>query len=236
MKEIIIVGAGGSGMDIISIINSINKINNEWKILGFLDDNSELLGEKIMGYSVLGNIDDGKDYPDSYFVSSIANPTNRIVRSKVFKRIKKYTNNFATIIHPSVIIYDNVDIGLGTVINAGCILGSKVRIGTNVHLGYGCNIAHETILDDNVSMGSGVNLSSGVIIGVDCYIGAGVSSTHDISVDENILVTVGSSVVTNLNRNIYDTWIGTPAISLKEFMRNKIAINKYNGTIKEEQK
>ncbi|TDL99962.1 MAG: transferase [Flavobacteriaceae bacterium] len=226
MKEIIIVGAGGSGMDVICIINSINKIKNEWKILGFLDDNSELLGEEIMGYRVLGNIEDGKEYSDAYFVSSIANPTNRIVRKQVFNRIKKYTNNFATIIHPSVIIYEDVDIGLGTVINAGCILGSKVRLGTNVHVGYGCNIAHETIINDNVSMGSGVNLSSGVIIGVNCYIGAGVSSTHDICVDENILVTVGSSIVTNLKRNIYDTWIGTPAISLKEFMRNKIVLKK----------
>ena len=221
MKDLIIVGAGGAGMDIISLVHSINKIKEEWRILGYLDDNPDLFGNEILGYKVLDTIDNGSKFSSAYFVSSIANPTNRKVRRNVWNRIKLYSNKFATLVHPSVVFYDDVIIESGSVINAGSILGTKAIIRENVHLGYGCIISHETELKNHVSLGSGVRLSSGVIVGDDCYIGSGVSTSHDIEIDPDILVTVGSAVVSDLRYKISDTWIGNPAISLNTFFRNK---------------
>jgi sugar O-acyltransferase (sialic acid O-acetyltransferase NeuD family) len=220
MKKIIVLGAGGSGMDILGIIYAINKEKKEWDILGFLDDNLALHGKELDGFKVLGSIDEAINYPDSYFISSIADPTNRIVRRKVWDRVKKYGFRFATLVHPAAIIYKNVCIGEGCVINANCVLGSSVVLENNIHLGYSCNVAHETRIKSHCSFGTGVNFSSGIIVGEDCYIGAGVSATHDVKIDDNILIAVGSAIIDDLKHNSQNIWIGIPAIPIKEYMRN----------------
>ena len=39
MNEIVIVGAGAFGREVVWLIERINKVNNQWKIKGFIDDN-----------------------------------------------------------------------------------------------------------------------------------------------------------------------------------------------------
>ena len=41
------------------------------EILGFLDDNEELIGKKIYNFPVLGTISQSKKYKNAYFTSSI---------------------------------------------------------------------------------------------------------------------------------------------------------------------
>lgn len=225
MKDLIILGAGGAGWDIVSLVHSL-KDQDEWTILGFLDDNKELIGKEFCGVRVLGTIDDCVNYPNSFFVSSIANPTNRLVRKYIWDRVKKHGLKFATLIHPSVILYDNVVVEEGCVINANCVLGTNAHLYPDVHLGYACNVAHETKILEHTSMGSAVNLSSGVIINANCYIGAGVSSTHDVEVEEDTLVAVGSAIVTNMKRQQERMWIGVPAITQKKYQEDLI-LRKY---------
>ena len=124
MKDLIVLGAGGSGWDIISIVRAINRVKEEWNIIGFLDDNENLHDKVFCGVKVIGSIEDCVKYHDAYYISSIANPTNRLVRRKIWDKVKKHHLQFATLIHPSAIIYDNVTIKEGCVVNANCMLGN----------------------------------------------------------------------------------------------------------------
>ena len=90
MKDLIILGAGGAAAMMIDLINDINEVSAEWRILGFLDDNPKLLNTTMSGYKVLGTIDDAHKYLEAYFTSSIAHPNNRFVRRKVYERQGKY--------------------------------------------------------------------------------------------------------------------------------------------------
>ena len=222
MKDLIILGAGGAGWDIVSLVHSLPD-KGEWNILGFLDDNDSLHGKEFCGVKVIGSIDECNKWPDAYYVSSIANPTNRLVRKYIWDRVKKYGLKFATLIHPSVIMYDNVVVEEGCVINANCVLGTNAHLYSDVHLGYACNVAHETKIFEHTSMGSAVNLSSGVVINANCYIGAGVSSTHDVEVEEDTLVAVGSAIVTNMKNKEERMWIGVPAVTQEKYQDVLIA-------------
>lgn len=227
MKDLIILGAGGSGYDVVSIVNHINNIHTTWNILGFLDDNVDLIGREIMGLKVLGNIDASCDYKNSFFVSSIAHPNNRKVRKRIYERVREAGGRFATIVHPSVTIYEDVEIGEGVIINSNCSIGTRARIHDDVHIAHGCNIGHEAVIGAHCALGGGVNLSSGVEIGEGCYIGCGVSSTHDIRVEADTLVTVGSSIVRNLrHKEGCDTFIGNPAENSNNYMRKQFVLRK----------
>ena len=50
MKKLIIVGAGGFGREVYNWAMDVQKVNNEWKIGGFLDKNPRAL-EKYDNYS-----------------------------------------------------------------------------------------------------------------------------------------------------------------------------------------
>ena len=230
MRDLIILGAGGAGFDIISIVTQINRVSPTWNILGFLDDNEELMGLRFMEYRVLDTIESAISYKGAFFISSIAHSGRRFIRKNIFEKIKSFGGEFATIIHPNVTIYEGTMIGEGCVINANCVIGSKAIIGIDVHIAYGCNIAHETIIGDHCALGSGVNISSGVNIGDNSYIGCGVSTTHDVNILQNSLVTVGSAVVRPLEtadvEKTNNTWIGNPAENSIKYMRKQAVLDK----------
>ena len=86
---------------------------------------------------------------------------------------------------------------------------------------------------EHTAMGSAVNLSSGVVIGANCYIGAGVSSTHDVTIEEDTLVAVGSAIVTNMKHQDNRMWIGVPAVTQDKYqdllMARKYVLKQINN-------
>lgn len=56
--NVIIIGAGGHSKIVIDILEE----NNEFNILGLLDDNKDIHGELVLGKKILGNIESIKDY------------------------------------------------------------------------------------------------------------------------------------------------------------------------------
>ena len=57
MKDVVIIGAGGFAREVAWLIEEINKKNEQWNILGFIDDNSENVGKSLNGYKIIGNTD-----------------------------------------------------------------------------------------------------------------------------------------------------------------------------------
>ena len=59
MKDVVIIGAGGFAREVAWLIEEINKKNEQWNILGFIDDNTENIGKSLNGYKIIGNTDEG---------------------------------------------------------------------------------------------------------------------------------------------------------------------------------
>lgn len=83
MKDIVIIGAGGFGREVAWLIEDINKVNNEWNIVGFVDDNKSIQGTEINGYKVVGDIDWLKEQ-ELFVVNAIGDP---IIKKKVMDRL-----------------------------------------------------------------------------------------------------------------------------------------------------
>ena len=54
-KQILIFSAGGSGREIFQLIFSINKLKNEWDVIGYVDDDPKKIGKKIDDVIVYSN-------------------------------------------------------------------------------------------------------------------------------------------------------------------------------------
>lgn len=114
--DIFIYGAGGFGREVACLINSINKAEKRWNILGFLDDNEVLWGSKNEYGTVLGGIDYLNSFPQSVAVTlAIGSP--RAVE-KVAGKITNPNVTFPNLISPEVLFADDNNYSLGTVGNS----------------------------------------------------------------------------------------------------------------------
>ena len=58
MKNLIIIGAGGCGREVLQWAKDINEKGKQWNIKGFIDDDINALNGKICSVEVLSRIDE----------------------------------------------------------------------------------------------------------------------------------------------------------------------------------
>lgn len=214
MKDIIIIGAGGVGREVAFIIEEINKETPTWNVLGFIDDNKEIHGKVINGYSVLGDL----SYLDNYekkeekpeVIIAIAN--YNVKKNIVFKLSNKF--KFATIIHPEVSIHNTVIIGNGSIIYKGVIMTTNITIGNHVIVSPKCGIGHDSIIKDYVSLLWNVNISGNDVIEEGVLIGSGATVIQEKKVGQAAVIGAGAVVVKDILSNT--TNVGVPSNIIKQ--------------------
>ena len=139
MKDIVIIGAGGFGREVAWLIERINNENPTWKIKGFIDDNEQLWGKQEDNYKVLGGTDYLKNCGEIYAVCAVGSAS---VRKRIVSKFQNSKVKFATVIDPTVIISDRVQIGEGTIICAGTIITVDVKIGNYVIFSFSSLPSH----------------------------------------------------------------------------------------------
>jgi sugar O-acyltransferase (sialic acid O-acetyltransferase NeuD family) len=197
-KSLIIIGGGGFCREVIWLARECSSV---WEVTGILDDNPSMLGKTFCDISVIGSVNDWPKYSESWFVVAIGSPRTR---KTVVEKMKLNGNaKFATLVHPSTLLSDYVEIGEGSIITAGCVLTTQISLGrhniTNLLTSVGhdvvtgdyCTMAPHVAVSGNVTMGDGVEVGTGALLiqgrklGTGCFVGAGAVVSKDIP--ENIL-------------------------------------------------
>ena len=209
MKDIVIIGAGGFGREVAWLIEDINKIEPQWNILGFVDDNEDIIGAELNGYKVLGNVDWLLDQK-LHVVNAIGDP---VTKKNAKNRLLASENKYPILIHPSVIYSDSVNFGEGSIICAGCIITVDIEIGKHVIVNLDCTIGHDAKIGNYSTILPSVNVSGFVNIGECVSVGTGSAIIQGVSIGENTIVGAGSVVIRDLPANC--TAVGSPAKPIK---------------------
>ena len=209
MKDIVIIGAGGFGREVAWLIEDINKVNEEWKIIGFVDDNESIQGTDINGYKVVGNIEWLKNQKLNV-VNAIGDP---IAKKRVIERLINSENIYPILIHPSVIYSRQVSFGEGSIVCAANIITTNIEIGKHVIINLDCTIGHDAVLGNYTTVLPSVNIS-GFVETAECVsIGTGSAVIQGVKIGVNTVIGAGSVVVKDLPSNC--TAVGTPAKPIK---------------------
>ncbi len=198
MKQLIILGAGGTAFDLVDIAHSMNKIKPTWNILGYLDDNLKLKDTIVYGYPVLGTIPDSINYNNAFFASSIGDAYRPQLRKSVRSKVPFPNNHFASLIHPTAVISDTAVIGDGAIIYPNVTISSMVKVGHDVFLCGNTFLGHECEISNHCILSVGNFLASDVHVEESCYLGVGVFVRHQISIGQNSLIGMGTKVVKNV--------------------------------------
>lgn len=209
MKDIVIIGAGGFGREVVWLIDDINKNNNQWNIRGFIDDNFDLKGRLINGYEVLGDIEWLRTQK-LYAICAIGDP---VTKKRIIERLINSKIKFPVLVHPSVIYSDSVELGEGSIICAGNIITVNINIGKHVIINIDSTVGHDAILGEYTTVLPSVNISGNVTTEECVNVGTGSSIIQGITIGENTVIGAGSVVVKDLPANCIA--VGAPAKPIK---------------------
>lgn len=212
MKNIVILGAGGFGREVKTIIDSINRYEPDtYNFIGFYDDGIPK-GQIINGYPVLGDLNDLNSINEKLnVVISVADP---LIKNRILNKLDNELILFPNIIHPrSSISTDDVEIGKGCIICEGVIITCNIKIKDFVILNLMCTVGHDTIIEDNCSFMPSVNISGEVLINKNVYVGTGAKIINLLEIGTGTIVGAGAIVSKNLPS--YCTAVGIPAKPIK---------------------
>ncbi|MBR2674850.1 MAG: acetyltransferase [Mogibacterium sp.] len=212
MKDLIIIGASGFGREVAWLVERINRQEQAWNLLGFMDDNDSMQHESVDGYEVIGKTDDADKYPDAYFVCAVGASK---IRERIIEKIKSQRPGakFATLIDPSVEMSELVSIGEGSIICAHTIITVNIEIGSHVIINLDCTVGHDAVLEDFVTLYPSVNVSGATRLCKGSELGTGTQIIQGKAIGSNAIVGAGSVVVKDIPDNC--TAVGIPAKPIK---------------------
>lgn len=206
---IVIIGAGGFGREVLDVIDAMNAAGTgDWDFLGFVDDGQpdpeilERLGERHLGgRERLSSLPSGTS-----FVVAIAHAR---VRRELAEAAEAAGLVAATLIHPSVQIGRDVEVGAGSVVCAGVVMTTNIRVGRHCHVNLNVTVGHDTSLGDRVAVNPLVAISGCVALGDGAMLGTGSAILQGLSVGDDAVVGAGAVVVKDVPAGV--TVLGVPA-------------------------
>jgi len=115
-------------------------------------------------------------------------------RRLVYERFKAAGFSFPSLIHPSIVMAEDIEIGEGTQVMAGAVLQTGSVIGENTIVNTRASIDHDCRIGSHVHLAPGVTLSGGVCVGSGSHVGTGTVVTQGVYIPENSFIKAGSIV------------------------------------------
>ena len=194
MNDIIIVGAGGFGREVLQWIKDINKVKQTWNIAGFIDDNLNALNGFACDYKVVGNIKDWQPKENERFVMAVANPKTK---QAIAESMKAKGAIFTSLIHPTARISDIAQIGEGLVMYPYSVITVNTKIGNFVSF-LSSGMGHDGEIGDYSTISSYCDITGGVKLGKRVFLGSHVTIIPQRKIGDDVYVAAGSVVVTNI--------------------------------------
>jgi acetyltransferase-like isoleucine patch superfamily enzyme len=172
MKNILIIGAGDLGKEVVWIIEDINKHCPTYLILGFLDDDKEKTGGEFYGYRVLGSINQLEIIADRMPLTAVIAIQDGNKRKKIVEAHRSFTS-WESVIHPTAVIASTSPVGKGSIVFPWVTVSVDTKLGTFVLFYIHSTICNDCAIGDYVSIMSGASVSEHAKIGDGCFLAAG---------------------------------------------------------------
>jgi sugar O-acyltransferase (sialic acid O-acetyltransferase NeuD family) len=194
-----IIGAGGFGREVFSIIQALESSGSVPHPAGFIDDDPAAVDIEhvvALGSRVVGSVDDliRRTEPFSA-VLAIGSPS---AREAIAGLLTNSPITYPVLVHPDTTLGCDVRLAEGVVVTAGSRLSTNIQVGRHVHIdqnavvGHDCNLGAFSRLNPQACVSGSVTVGSGTVIGANATILQG------LNVGSAATVGAGSCVVRNV--------------------------------------
>ncbi|MBP5769846.1 MAG: acetyltransferase [Bacteroidaceae bacterium] len=215
VSPIVIVGAGGFGREVASLLKRINRQSPTWELLGFYDDDTRTKprGSRNEYGDILGTVDD---------LNQVTTPVAAILAigfPNMLKSVKDRLTNplisFPNIIAPEASILDpeNYQMGQGNILSSFASISCNVRLGNFNVINNRTSFGHDAVVGDFNTFMTACRISGGTVIGNQNRFGVGAIVIPGVKIGTGVTVSPGSVIMRKPKDN--STYIGNPAKQFK---------------------
>jgi len=227
MKNLLIVGAGGFGREVLTWVLDHSRNDIDWRFGGFLDNRSnvlegfasdpaqlpnavpftpELQARYRRNLQVLGDplsyVPDNKDI----FICALGDPEQR---RKYASPLLEKGAHFIVLVHPLASVSTHVSLGRGSIIGPFASVSPDVRIGEFVTVNSYTAIAHDVTIGEWSEIDGHCLVAGRSHIGTMVRVHGGAIITPDVEIGDGAVVGAGSVVIGKVPAGV--TVFGNPA-------------------------
>lgn len=195
MKKIAFLGSGELAIDLSQRV----KLWNQYEVVGFFDGNCKK-GTLLNGIPILGNDDDvvcfyNEGVFDCIFIA--IGYLNFAVREKLYSRFKGVIP-FANIISPTAFVHPTATLGEGIQLSDGVYIAHNSVVEDNVLITLRSIVNHGGHVKKHTFFSTCVTTAGHVTVGERCFVGVGVVISDGITICDDVWLSPGSIVVTDI--------------------------------------
>lgn len=211
MRELLLLGASGLAREVAAADRT------GYRVVGVLDDDTDLRGSTVAGVEVIGGIAHAAEYDADLLVCVGSGRGRRAVVARL-AALGVGEERFATLVDASVRVPSSCSVGAGSILLAHVVLTTEVEIGRHVVAMPNVTLTHDCRVDDFATLTAGVSLAGAVTVGEAAYLGMNASVRQRLTVGAGAVVGMGAAVLSDIPEG--ETWAGVPARPLPVVRRD----------------
>ncbi len=192
MKDLILIGAGGFGREVLAWARQTAAHGRAWRVKGFLDDNPEALAAKRVSVPWLGRVEDHAPAEREVFLCPMGTPA---LRRRCSEIIQDRGGQFTTLIHPTAVLGDEVELGDGVILCPYSVVSGHNRLGRGVVVNLHSTVDHDATVGDWTQINCHCDLTGGVTVGSEVWFGSRVSIAPGLRVGDKAYLGIGSVIL-----------------------------------------
>ena len=188
-EKILLIGAGGHCKSVIDVIES----QNRFEIAGIIDK-KELIGQKILGYEIIGCDKDLEDLFNEYkyAIITIGQLSNANKRVELFTLVKEIGFELPIIISSRAYVSKYAKVEEGSVIMHDALVNANAFIKQNCIINTKALIEHDAVIHENCHISTSAIINGGVVVNKNSFVGSNVVTKQYITIKENSFIKAGS--------------------------------------------
>ena len=178
-EKIILIGGGGHCKSIIDVIEQ----EDIFEIIGIIDS-IKPIGERVLGYEIIGRDDDIQSIFKSCknAVIAIGHVRSNETRVKFFQILKEIGFNLPSIVSPLAYVSEHSFIGEGSVIMHHALINANAKVGNNCIINTKALIEHDAVVEDNCHISTGAIVNGGTTVKANTFYGSNATSKESVKV------------------------------------------------------
>ncbi len=189
MEQILLVGGGGHCKSVIDVIEQEGK----YEIAGIVDK-KELIGKKVLGYSIIGCDDDLVVLFEKYryAIVTVGQIQSNTIRVKLFNNLKKIGYKLPFIISPLAYVSSYANIEEGSIVMHHVLVNANAKIGYNCIINTKALIEHDVIIESHCHISTAAIINGGTKIKEGTFFGSNAVSREYVETHKNDFVKANS--------------------------------------------
>jgi sugar O-acyltransferase (sialic acid O-acetyltransferase NeuD family) len=208
--RLVIAGAGDFAREVLWTCTDCPSERREWRDICFLDDNPQgaqaRLRQHRIDLPVIGTVDNYRPGSLDVLICAIGDPR---IKRDVCERLLARGARFTNVIHPSVAVGPEAEMGHGVIIFRYSCVSAGVRLGNFVTINSFSGCGHDSVVEDYCTLSSHCDVTGHAHLESGVFLGSHAAVLPRVRVGAFAKVAAGSIAFRNVKAGA--TVIGVPA-------------------------